>query len=220
MWSLVRGVAIAALVVLPTTVASARPDVDPSATPAAVSTLAVGPIHSCAVTASGGATCWGYNADGRLGNGTTFDSAVPVPVTGLASGVTAIAAGLSHSCALTSGGAVKCWGANNWGQLGNGTTTDSTVPVQVTGLTSGAIAVATGFGYSCALNAAGAARCWGHNDTGQLGNGNTTDSSSPVQVSGLTSGIAKISAGSGMLGHSCAVTTAGAALCWGANAYG
>lgn len=220
MWSLVRGVAIAALVVLPTTTAAARPDGAPAATPAAVKAIAVGPIHSCAVTESGAATCWGYNGDGRLGNGTAVDSAVPVTVTGLGSGVTAVAAGMSHSCALTSTGAVRCWGANDWGQLGNGTTTPSLVPVPVTGLTSGAVAVATGFGYSCAIDAAGAARCWGRNDTGQLGNGSTDNSSTPVQVSGLTSGMVKISAGSGMLGHTCSVDAAGAARCWGANGDG
>jgi alpha-tubulin suppressor-like RCC1 family protein len=220
MWSLVKVVAITALVVLPTSTASAEPEVIPTATPAAVSTISVGPIHSCAVTASGAATCWGYNADGRLGDGTTYDSALPVPVVGLGSGVTAIAAGVSHSCALTAAGAVKCWGANNWGQLGNASTTDSAVPVQVSGLTSGVVAVATGFGYSCAVTGTGAARCWGYNGTGQLGNGSTTGSSVPVQVTGLTSGITKISAGSGMLAHSCAVTAAGAAVCWGANGDG
>jgi hypothetical protein len=135
---------------------------------------------------------WGYNATGQLGNGTTTDSDVPVPVSGL-SGVTAVAGGAFHSLAIVNNGTVWGWGRNNDGQLGNGTTTDSHVPVQVSGL-SGEISVAAGALHSLALGSDGAISTWGSNAYGQLGNGTTTDSDVPVTVSGV-SGVTAVAAG-------------------------
>jgi alpha-tubulin suppressor-like RCC1 family protein len=181
-----------------------------------VSALATGDSYSCAVV-NGGVQCWGDNLNGLLGNGSTMDSNTPVQVTGVSSGVTALAAGSDHSCAVVSGG-VQCWGFNRYGQLGNGRTTNSDVPVQVTGLTSGVTAVATGsaeFSPSCAV-VNGGVRCWGFNDRGQLGNGSSTNSTTPVQVVGLTSGVTAVSMGND---HSCAVVNGGV-RCWGDNSYG
>jgi alpha-tubulin suppressor-like RCC1 family protein len=171
----------------------------------------------CAVTTGGAAMCWGMNWDGELGNGTTVHSTVPLPVSGLSSGVATVSAGNYHNCALTSAGAVKCWGNNFWGQLGNQAGPYSTVPVAVSGLSSGVADVDAGASLTCALTQTGAAKCWGWNAYGQLGNGTTTDSTVPVQVTGLSSGVVAISAGGA---HACAVTTTGAAKCWGANYYG
>jgi alpha-tubulin suppressor-like RCC1 family protein len=177
--------------------------------------VSAGTQHSCVVTTAGGVKCWGRNLNGMLGDGTTAGSAVPVDVVGLGSGVVAVSAGESHSCAVTSAGAVKCWGTNLTGQLGNGTTTSSSVPVDVVGLGSGVVAVSAGGQHSCALTSVGAVRCWGSNGSGQLGDGNqSTFSTVPVGVVGLGSGAFEVSTGGS---HSCAVTSAGAAMCWGYN---
>lgn len=138
-----------------------------------VSAVAVAREHACAIV-SGNVMCWGQNFSGILGDGTTNDSNTPVAVVGLPAGVTAIAMGLAHTCALANGG-VKCWGDGTSGQLGNGIPgSTSMTPVDVLGLTSGVIAIAApGKGhYTCAILQDHTARCWGVNDSGQLGNGN------------------------------------------------
>ncbi len=101
---------------------------------------------------------------------------------GLCCGVAAVSAGDSHTCVLTTAGGVKCWGWNSDGQLGDGGTAPSRVPVEVAGLESGAAAVTAGFRHTCALTTAGGVKCWGWNVAGQLGDGTTTDSSVPVGV--------------------------------------
>ncbi|MFN8489079.1 MAG: hypothetical protein U0350_15940 [Caldilineaceae bacterium] len=176
--------------------------------------VAAGYYHTCAVTASGGVKCWGYNAYGQLGNSSTNPSYAPVNVSNLTSGVSAVATGGNHSCALTSSGGVQCWGYNGYGQLGNNTTNNSTTPVNVTGLTSGVSAIANHGDHTCALTTAGGVKCWGRNDNGQVGNGTLTNRLVPADVIGLTSGVKAISAG---YASSCAVLTSGAVKCWGIN---
>ena len=178
--------------------------------------LAVGAWHTCALTDTGGVQCWGCNAHGELGDGTTTDRGRPGDVSGLISGVIAIASGYNHTCALTNGGGVKCWGENILGQLGDGWTTNSSVPVNVIGLAGGATAIAAGGFHTCVLTNSGGAKCWGYGGNGQLGDGTTElYRNTPVDVLGL-SGILAISGGDA---HTCALVNGGL-KCWGWNEYG
>jgi hypothetical protein len=151
-----------------------------------VAAVSGGGYHTCALTRDGTVQCWGENAQGQIGSTLGFSN-VPVTVEGISNAV-GISTGFLHSCAVLSDGTTKCWGHNISGQLGNGTTTNSSVPVQVGGL-SGPIQIAAGGafegGQSCALMPDRSARCWGWNAYGQLGNGTTIDSLTPVTVTGV-----------------------------------
>jgi hypothetical protein len=131
-------------------------------------------------------------------------------------GVTAIAAGWDHTCALMNTGGVKCWGNNHHGEIGDGTQKDRLEPVNVSGLASGVDAISAGFDHTCALLSTGSVKCWGGNGRGQLGDGTKKTRTKPVSVHNLSS-VASVSAG---YNHTCAVTTSGAAKCWGANGSG
>ena len=186
--------------------------------------ISAGVAHACAVTAAGGVLCWGANDFGQLGDGTTTTPAKPVSVTGLpaTTAVVSLAAGSEYTCALTGAGSVWCWGDNSAGQLGDGTFTQSSLPVQVLNsggdaALSGVIAIAAGQNHACAVAGDGAAVCWGDNTRGELGNGSYLGSNLPVPVSGLTDGVAAISAGSYF---TCAITTAETASCWGEGSSG
>jgi alpha-tubulin suppressor-like RCC1 family protein len=181
---------------------------------------------ACGITTGGGLQCWGSNALGELGNPDvppclvdypyTSCTGVPVNVDGLANGVTSVSSGLDNACAVVSG-AAKCWGDNFNGELGNGTFSNVAVPSDVIGLTSGVTAVSINHGHGCAV-VSGAAKCWGSYSYGAyLGDGTGNNSFTPVQVSGLTSGVADVEAGSGM---SCALTTGGGVKCWGTDVFG
>ena len=182
-----------------------------------VTAISAGEQHTCALTTAGGVKCWGANYTGQLGAPSPDVADFPVDVSGLASDVIAIAGGGSHTCALTSGGGVKCWGDGASGQLGNGTNTESIVPVDVSGLSSGVVAISTGDAHTCALMTGGAVRCWGDNWYGQLGNGSTTASNVPVDVSGLAGDVVAISAG---YRQTCVLSSAGAVQCWGNGGHG
>lgn len=179
-----------------------------------VTDIAAGSSHTCAVTLQGGAKCWGEGGNGRLGNGLTVSSETPVDVVGLGSGVATIEVGNAFSCAVTAAGAAKCWGQNAYGQLGNGTTDEKTTPVDVVGLGAGVRALDLGSFHACAV-VDGAAKCWGRNSYGQAGTGATsTRAPLPAIVTGLDAGISDVTTGGN---HSCAITTAGQAFCWGYN---
>jgi alpha-tubulin suppressor-like RCC1 family protein len=193
--------------------------------------ISAGHVITCALDTGGAAYCWGYDNEGELGNGGTVAASVPVAVdtSGVLAGktLTQISTGYEFTCALDSVGAAYCWGDNNTGQLGNGTTTSTSgLPVAVD--TSGVLAgktlasITTGEGlHACALDSGGTAYCWGYNNAGQLGNGTTATSDVPVAVdtSGTLAGetLTQISAAAE---HTCALDAAGTAYCWGVNGYG
>ena len=179
--------------------------------------ITVGTTHSCALSVAGGVQCWGLNDYGQLGAPTASMFNVITSVTGLRSEVVAIATGDRHSCAVKTSGAVLCWGANGYGQLGDGTRTNRALPVPVTGLAPEVVALAAGYRHTCAVGRAGALTCWGQNAYGQLGDGTTSAVSVPVRVSGLPGGVRGVTAGQR---QTCAVRTDGTAWCWGGNTRG
>lgn len=181
-----------------------------------VTQLAAGYQHTCALT-GGRVKCWGANFNNQTGQdepGNQFYDPILIPqeVKGLGAGATNIAAGNQHSCAVVEG-ALQCWGSNWYGQLGNGANrNDVNLVTNVQGLTSGVTQVGVGPQVTCAV-VSGSAMCWGGNDFGQLGSGNTTDSLTPRVVTGLTSGVTQVALSSV---HACAIVS-GAAKCWGQN---
>ncbi|MCX5859780.1 MAG: hypothetical protein NT056_07800 [Proteobacteria bacterium] len=201
------------------TIACSKTALDVSTLSSGIAKVVGGGNHNCALTTgtSGGVKCWGYNKYGQLGNSSTTNSSTPVNVTGLSSGVMNVAAGDSHTCALLTSGSVDCWGDDTYGQLGNGVTNTTYNSYQtVSGLT-GVTAISAGWQHTCVIVSGGAVKCWGANTYGQLGNGTVTDSSTPVSVSGITSGATFIAA-SNDGSFTCAVVSGGV-KCWGDNYY-
>jgi len=182
---------------------------------AGVTSLGVGYYHTCAVVL-GGVRCWGSNGYGQLGDGTTSTRSSPVQVAGLTTGVVQVVSGVYHSCALLETGAVQCWGRNNNGNLGDGSTLNRSTPVVPIGLTSGVQRLSSGIYHTCALLNTGAIRCWGHNTFGSIGDGTTTQRSTPTAVANITTAV-EMSAG---YYHTCVRLASGPVRCWGYNVAG
>jgi alpha-tubulin suppressor-like RCC1 family protein len=199
-----------------------------------VMAIAAGSSYSLAVKSDGSVWAWGDNSYGQLGDGTTNPRGTPVQVLGpngqgFLTGITAIAAGDSHSLAVKSDGTVFTWGINNHGQLGDGTTSDSSTPVQVVGpngqgVLTGVVATVAGRGgYSLAVKSDGTVFSWGYNWAGQLGDSTTSDSSTPVQVvgpngQGVLTGVVAVRAGASS--DSLALKSDGTIWAWGDNEIG
>jgi alpha-tubulin suppressor-like RCC1 family protein len=179
-----------------------------------VRAVAAGGGHTCAITQDRTAWCWGANGWGQLGDGTEVQRSVPGPVRGLDAGVVDIASGYQHSCALLDDGAVRCWGANERGQLGDRTTERRSLPVAVAGLPpTVAIEAGAGADHTCALTVEGTVWCWGANEGGSLGVASNVEfRSSPVQIQGLPGPVSTIAVSEF---NACAITDEGAAYCWG-----
>lgn len=143
--------------------------------------IATGYCHTVALLSDGTIRTWGYNGQGALGNGTYLDSYVPVSVAGLGGAATAIAAGDFHSMALLSDGTVRTWGNNANGQLGNGATINSSLPVTVSGLAGPVTTISAGWSHSAAISDS-SVNIWGDNSYGQLGDGTSISSLVPVKA--------------------------------------
>ena len=206
----------------------------PNPTPVAVAGIAGaaavtgGGFHSCARFPDGTLRCWGRNLEGQLGNPAMTDwmSGTPVPVTDITT-ATAVTAGAYHTCALLQNGTVRCWGLNDFGQLGNGVRdsppTPNRTPAAVSGITN-AIAISAGGWHTCALLQNGTVRCWGRNDYGAVGDGAIITPQtrpqpiprpvpSPAEVMGIATAVA-IKAG---IFDTCALLQDGTMRCWGWN---
>ncbi len=186
--------------------------------------VAGGRFHTCVIGADHLASCWGRNARGQLGDGGSADRSVPGSVVALGR-VSSLAVGGArgappdgHTCAVLEGaeaGQIRCWGANDVGQLGDGSTMDRERPTPVAQLTT-AVEVGLGVAHACARTRDGAVLCWGSNRSGQLGDGTLTDSPVPVRVKGLAD-VIELAVGHY---HACVRRSGGDVLCWGPNSHG
>lgn len=174
--------------------------------------IAAGDEHTCAARKSGGVVCWGKGATGQLGQGKKEDASRPVVVAGSSGPIGALSLGTGHSCAVTASRSVLCWGANFFGQIGSGHTSgfpEMLQPQKVIKIDD-AVELAIGGDHGCARRSTGAVACWGKGDVGQLGANVTSNWSTRVPVTGLTSATA-LTAGPA---YSCAATSS-AVMCWG-----
>lgn len=191
---------------------------DPSQIPGlrGQSSLGQGYQFGCSLGKQGSVKCWGDDSYGQLGQGTfSKPSFNPVAVKGLNNNIKALATGYTHACVLTRQGGVKCWGGNDYGQLGNGQWSAASKPVDVEGLTKGVVSISAGMSHTCAVTNQSAVKCWGNNEFGQLGYPGPT-SATPVQVMGLESGALSVGLGRDT---SCAIVSSGI-KCWGDNFWG
>jgi alpha-tubulin suppressor-like RCC1 family protein len=175
--------------------------------------LYAGGLHTCALTPTGRAYCWGSDRYGQVGDGggATSHALAPTPVAGDLS-FASLSGGWRHMCGITTEGKAYCWGYNYHGQLGDGTRSNRDAPVAVAGTLTFSAAAAGSY-HSCGVTTSGDAYCWGDNYYGQLGDGTRAERNGPVRVAGgLT--FATVSVGEW---YSCGVTTSGIAYCWGGN---
>ncbi|WP_158623492.1 MopE-related protein [Corallococcus sp. CA053C] len=182
-----------------------------------VTAIVAGDNRTLALKQDGTVWAWGCNTEGQLGDGTRTNRLTPVQVPGV-TGVAALVAGDFHTLALKQDGTVWAWGRNSEGQLGDGTTTSRLTPVQVPGVTgvTGVAAFFAGGYHTLALKQDGTVWAWGRNSEGQLGDGTTTNRSTPVQVTGVT-GVAALVAGDF---HTLALKQDGTVWAWGWNNVG
>ncbi|MDD5726033.1 MAG: hypothetical protein PHC53_01310 [Patescibacteria group bacterium] len=191
---------------------------------AMAATISVGQKHTCAIKTDGTLWCWGNNNYGEVGNG-LIGQIVPTPtlVQGLGSDVLKVSAGGYGTCAIKTDGTLWCWGANDSGQLGIGTTDGETcfdrtckpLPQKIDSFGTDVVEVSVGNNFSCAIKTDGTLWCWGWNSWGQVGTGTQTNHEpSPLQVTAMGTNVVQVSTG---YAHTCAVKTDGTLWCWGHN---
>lgn len=180
-----------------------------------VAAISMRGLHGCALMENGSVKCWGPNARGALGDGTLNDSLAAVDVAGLPDGIVAISAGIQRTCAITAEGGVKCWGSNEYNNLGDGSDVAySLTPVDVVGLDSGVRSVDVNYYRTRAVKQDDTVWCWGMG--APLGDGVSLESPTPVQVADMGN-AEQVTSGRYF---SCAVTAAQSVRCWGGNHYG
>lgn len=195
-----------------------------------IASIAAGYGHACAVAYDDTVHCWGRNNYGQIGNGNTVDSAIPASVvtSGSLSGktITSIHTGGDHNCVRANDNSAHCWGYNAHGQLGNNSTTNSSVPVEFTGNGSidftGVDSIVAGYRHTCATRSNGSLHCWGHNASGQIGNGSNANALVPVDITnnGSLSGAQGIDLVASGSNHVCTLLTDKALHCWGHGSHG
>ena len=175
-----------------------------------------GASHSCAILDDGSVSCWGDNSNGQLGDGSRSPSLEPKKSSmPLGRKAMEISAGSHHTCTMFDEGSIRCWGSNEFGQLGDGTTIERTVPVTVDlGEGKSALGVSSGASHTCATLNDRSVKCWGQNSNGQLGDGTTTDRLSPVHAGMGGEDALMVSTGSY---HTCAIMEDRLVMCWGDN---
>jgi alpha-tubulin suppressor-like RCC1 family protein len=188
-------------------------------------TIAAGERHTCAILDDGSVSCWGRNNYGGLGDGTTINRNTTTQTSSLGTDRTAVAitAGAHHTCAILDDGSVSCWGYNEYGQLGDGTTTNRNTTTQTSSLGTDrtAVAITAGAHHTCAILDDGSVSCWGYNGygQGQLGDGTTTNRNTPTQTSSLGTDRTAVAIAAGRY-HTCAILDDGSVSCWGRNGDG
>jgi len=173
-----------------------------------------GGYHNCAIAENGTLWCWGWNASGQLGNGSTADEYSPKQ-TGVWTDWKSVSAGALHTCGKRENGTLWCFGDNRYGQLGDGTKEGKRIPTRV-GTDNNWSSVSSGRAHTCARKSDGTLWCWGANESGQLGDGTTIDRYYPVPV-GKSKDWVSVSAGGN---HTCGKKSDGTIFCWGDNSRG
>jgi len=201
---------------IPTATPSSAAPPTPSAAALTFAAVSAGGEHTCGVTTSGAAYCWGQNGFGQVGNGGAENDFQTTPVA-VSGGLTfaSVRAGWKHTCGVTTGGAAYCWGSGPQGKLGNGSTDSQFTPAAVSGGLTFA-SVSPGSVHTCGVTTSGGAFCWGAGSFGRLGNGTDDRVWTPEPVSGRLA-FTSISTHTS---HTCGVTTSGAAYCWGDGTFG
>jgi len=203
------------------------PVADPDDGPVEYVSVSIGYHHTCALSSEGKAYCWGVNESGQLGNGSTFPTSTPDAVSdpqGESPRYVSIAAGLFHTCAVAETGKAYCWGSAAHGALGDGGTTDRTVPVPVVDTMDGGVqftSVVAGQDFTCALTTGRRAYCWGH--AGRLGTGDSVSRTIPAPVAppkGESEPLEFVSISASVSSHTCGLTVDGTIYCWGENHLG
>jgi alpha-tubulin suppressor-like RCC1 family protein len=174
--------------------------------------------HSfCALLSTSRVNCWGYGGSGQLGNGSLSGSDVPVRVAGITTAKALADSGSGSVCALLSSGKVDCWGFNGEGELGNGTTASSDIPVGVLGITNAkAVSEDVNGASFCVVLTTDHLKCWGYNGDGELGNGTTTNFTVPVSVKNISTATAVFGGENGF----CALLSSKHLDCWGNGGFG